>query len=221
MKNLMRVASVLIVLGFAQSSAADPIRIVAGALVYQSGGAGTSITLTGDSEGFTLQGGIANHLALGPVGQCIEPECIAGATVTLRSGITEIGGQATFQGQTYNIGGVDPASADVLFEFDGSVVIPNSFAGGMLTAPFTFSGFFAYPGPPNNTHYPAPPLVGQGIASVTFVPWGAPEHRDAFIVSALRFDFNDADPVPEPASVLLVAAGLAAGVAARRRRRVS
>ena len=202
-------AAAAIVLGLAQSAAADPVRIVSGALVHESAEGPTPITLTGDSEGFTLQGVVLNDVfALGPLSQCLEPVCTAGSTLSLRSSLTEVGGEVTLRGQTYPIGGLAPGNAEALLQFDSSVGIPVSFDGGTLTAPFTFNGSFAYPSAPNNSLQQGPPLIGHGIASVTLAPWGDPTFPDAFTVSALRFDFQDTEPVPEPASLPLMASGL-------------
>ena len=204
------------VLAWPYPSTADPIRIVEGSAVHVGGSGRYSLTLVGDSEGFTLQGG-AEHIALGPVNQCIEPECVPGVTVSLHTSIASLTGEATFRDQAFSINPIIGGNVEGFF--DGGILIPEGFAGGTLTAPFTFAGLFRYPGPPNDTLYQGPPLMGQGTATLTLAPWNNPSFPDAFVVQSFRYDFTAAEPVPEPGSMLLIASGLGSLMALRKRRR--
>ena len=215
-----RTIVVVALLATASSAAADPIRIVAGSLVFERDTGAARITLIGDSEGFTLDGAILNRDALGPLFDCSVPECVPGTTVTLRTPITDVGAVSTFRGETYPTGGIAPTSAGVFLVFDGDIPIPSGFTGGTLTGSFTFNGTFFYPGPPNNTPYQAPPLIGQGVASITLAPWGS-AFPEAFVVRAVRYDFTGTEPVPEPATALLIGSGIGCLAAVRRRRRAT
>ena len=203
----------------APAASAEPVRIVSGALVWTDPLA--DVALTGDSEGFTYSGRGDTRLGrFGPWDQCSVPACIEGTAVPLGTGLdgSLLGGTATLRGTTYRVSsGANPEFAVIGLDWFGSLVIPSGFTGGTLTAPFRFSGNFGYPADPNNTFYYVP-LAGSGLASVTFQPWPNNFYPGAFEVTAARFEFNAADPVPEPASMFLIGTGLAA-LAVRRRRR--
>jgi len=218
--SLRHVASVAaaLVLGVA-SATAEPIQITSGSLVFPSSPIPITVELSG--AGFTFTGRTGTQQVwLSPYGDCQVPACVPGSTVSLHtvgSEATYIFATATYQGQTFeNFGGIN-ARSGLLTEWTGSLELPANFAGGSLSAPFAFSGFFRLTDDQTGLAQRVD-LFGSGIATVTFVPYGIPEFPNAFVTQAVRFDFADVAATPEPATLLLLGTGLGAIAAARRRR---
>jgi hypothetical protein len=106
------------------------------------------------------------------------------------------------------------------FQFDApTIVLPpilNAGVPGEFMAPFVFSGAasgFA----PDDVDMTSPlfsvTLAGRGTANVQFETDNGTYHS-----ASVRYTFQDAAPVPEPATLTLLSAGLA-GVVVRARRR--
>jgi len=205
---------VLMTLCLAAPVRAESIAITSGGLVWtMASGRAPAITLAGD--GFTFEGG-ALLGRFSPLDQCRVPECVEGTTVDLFAqwSDNDLPGTATFNGETYTgVGGLDSPTW-VLAAWHGSVTIPDGFTGGVLMAPFLFSGLFTY-APDRMTPSTRLTLYGSGQTTLTFSP--SVVFPGAFDLDAIRYEF-DANPVPDPASMLLVGTGLA-GLAALRRRR--
>jgi hypothetical protein len=120
----------------------------------------------------------------------------------------------TLDGQTYTVGSsVDPVGP--LLEFFGTARVPEpSDSPTVVTAPFTAEGRFFL-------GFDTIPVVmeGRGIATLLFNPFpagvGSPPTS---IIERVRYDFTDQTPVPEPATLTMVAGGLMAIARAEKRR---
>jgi hypothetical protein len=217
LRHLASAAAGLVV-GVATATA-EPIQITSGGLVFPASPIPITVELAG--AGFTFSGSTSTQrIWLSPYGACSVPACVPGSTVSLHTTVSEATSTfatATYQGQTFdNFGGIN-ARSGFLTEWTGSLELPANFAGGPLSAPFSFSGFFRLTDDQTGSVQRVD-LFGSGIATVTFRPYGIPEYPNAFITQAVRFDFADVAPTPEPASLLLLGTGLGAIAAARRRR---
>jgi len=139
--------------------------------------------------------------------------CAPGQTFVTSSHITRF--TTSFPGTTYTNVWYNGSSFDFVVE---PVTIPldapNAFT---LTSAFTFNGILTGSPPPFNAPVFSMTLSGQGIATLTFSLvnlTGTPGYG----LTNIRYDFQPAAAVPEPATLILLGTGLA-GVAARMRRR--
>jgi len=212
MRSALRLTAMMLVAGTLCSTAAraDPIALTGGFIDIEVAGAGSAIgviQLTGD-RGFTFVGGMSAGFEP-PVGDPLIP----GATVTLQASSTglDLGGTVTLDGVTYTgIGGLDsPVGASL--EFVTTATLPSVLSPpSEVTAPFMLDLIF-FDGLQSHS------LFGSGLATIFLDEdkgFGVPSWR----VTGVRADVSSTPgPIPEPATLLLVASGLGWVVLRRRR----
>jgi PEP-CTERM motif-containing protein len=210
------VLSTLVLALWCPPAVADPIQITTGSL--QVVGSTGTLSVAG-TRGFTLSGTLSTlDGVFRPWEQChLAPVCVPGTTLDLEAYVVGLGLRAiaTLDGQTFsNVGGlISPNQAGV--RFTGSVIAPAfDSATATVVAPFRFDGQFS--------HLEGEELlVGSGLATLFLRrSFGAAEGLPpAWDYTGVRYDFSPAfTPTPEPATLLLTAAGLL-GLARRRLRR--
>ena len=153
----------------------------------------------------------------------LTEQCDPGRTVTLNTGWggSTLGGVVSLDGDTFPVALGTETTGAVLAIFTGSIVMPF-FAGTetvSVSAPFTFAGRVSYPAPLGTVPPPPVDLSGQGTATVDLA-W-VTSAGGSWDVRGASYVFASAapDPVPEPATLLLVGSGLVASLAGRHRLR--
>jgi hypothetical protein len=194
---------------------ADPVRITSGALV--GGRSEVRLNATGE-RGLALNaaGSEIDGTFVGPVHSCTD--CPPGHDLSLDVFSIFNGGSISIDGLTFNIAtgdGFDSGHLDL--RFSSSVILPE-FSGDpviALSAPFRVEGHTSFEAPASPVE-----LFGSGIATV-MLEW-EPDRPifTGWYYRGLRFDFEPAAPVPEPASLLLLGSAVAALAGVRSRRRL-
>jgi hypothetical protein len=197
---------------FPSASSADTIRITSGFVEL-----GGPFDLRGDQRGFRLFGGGYNG-GSGPnlFVFCPGDICNPGEVAAIRHAATglDLPARAMLDGITHEDVNSLNATLFAGIGFESTHVLPPISSMVILRAPFTMEGSFslAEQSPGFET------LVGQGTVTTTWRPdasddTGAP----AWMLTAARYEFFGASPIPEPSTLVL--AGIAGAAAALRRRK--
>jgi hypothetical protein len=220
------IALLCVLVLFPMALEADPIPIVSGSLVIGATDSFATFLLQG-SDGTRLEGQWPGWPA-----QPCSP-CTAGSTVTsnalfLYDQVPFVWGDPFATGSA-TVGGVMypyPMFFSGALAFSGGSFTLPEFSGPedrVLTflQPFTFTGTVSgfdrlLEGPTELFPLFTTSLAGAGTAQLHFLGTSF-EGRSIYSYLGTTYDF--ADPVPEPATILLTASGLSALVAVRRRRR--
>lgn len=215
-KSLSLLSLFVFALFAASEARADPL-VVTGGSGSATNSLGGPFTLIG--EGFTLNGGTHQGTFAFPA--------LAGQTVNLGSfnlGLDISGGPAVIGGVTY-----ERLVYQGFLRFSAPFVVPDAAdALFVITTPFTFTGLLQGCTDPLGAINNCPAgsvvfnseLTGQGLATAVLSSITLEDGTRVYSLRGVRYDF--AAQTPEPATVLLLASGLAGvGAAARRKRKRS
>jgi hypothetical protein len=196
---------------------ADPVPVTSGFF---------SVTGLAASAVYDLQGAdfrAAGSLEPGVVGPDLTCfPCVAGDVISLDTSFlgSRGTGRAEVDGTAFPSIGL--AVTNFLFEAP-DIFAPGTTGSFAVTRPFTFSGrLFGFAlADPDQTPIFERLLIGQGLVTASFLENPNPGGPPLFSFRSVRYDFAEAAPVPEPATLLLVASGLGGAIQLRRRARRS
>jgi hypothetical protein len=198
-----------------RTAAADPVAITNG--YFTAGTVDTSAQAMLNGDGFGLNAFIEAYIST--LSLSCTP-CAPGTTLDLGGSFEgpRASGSAFVDGVTYSEVFLDGMTGT----FSSPAFVISGTDSVRVTRPFTFSavvsGYLLDPFVYGITQ-PAftKTLSGTGVASATFL--FNDDETPLFFGTGLRYDFTNPGATPEPATLLLVATGVAIGALGRRRGR--
>jgi hypothetical protein len=214
------VAAGVFCLGTPGTAGADPIRITSGSFTLTGPAEVGSIAIAG-TRGFSLQGQVdPGEGSVNVLSDCTVTGCLPGSRVGLDGslgGPAFPDGIASLDGITYDDIDSGTSPAGVFFTFTGEILLPGFRNSSLqVAAPFRVTGgLFSLEFPAQSASIDG----GHGTAVLWLNPRTGGDLPDRWILDQVRYEFTDAAPVPEPATLLLVGTGVLAACRLRGHRR--
>jgi len=140
-------------------------------------------------------------------------------SLTIHSNGQDLTGMLTYGADHYSVGGLSDSVGNLFLAISGSALLPppptvtNQLA--TITGSFGFSQAFFQPPLAGGPFAPANSLLGSGVATISLFAENPGDGVPRWSLLSAKYKF---EPIPEPASLVLMASGLV-GVALRRRRK--
>jgi hypothetical protein len=201
----------------ARSTHADPF-IVDGLVVKTGEFSPASIEFSA-TDNFSFTGIITPFASFGhPCSTGGWFHCLPGSTLQLggSAGSSDVLGTVTIGAESFRASTGEQGTGSLFLDFDGSGVLPTVVEPvGLVSAPFSLAGHWSFPVIPGQEFRPGFNFSGSGTVTA-FLAQSIIESPPGWRITSLEYRFaSDTEPIPEPATLLLMATGLA--VVARRR----